>query len=109
MTLIIDLIALLLIGLVMPFVFVAVFLANLIQDVLRFFYVPLLIPAIGAAGLACLTWINSELSTSLPYVSLIQYVSQSQIFGMSVPFALGALAFALFTAAGLKGVAGVMK
>lgn len=102
MSFIIDLLLLLLVIVWLPYIVVGAIIGKLLAEVGALFHLSLLFPAVSAAGLAGLTWLNSTPDESTPWTTLLESFSQGHLLGISTPAWCAGLGVALFVAAGSK-------
>ncbi len=96
MAMLVEIIGILLAVCLLPLVLLHDTVRDFFRDLEEIFRLGLLLPAIGAAGLACLTWANSTPDESKPWQSVIEAFSQGDLLGVPTPLFLGGLSLVLF-------------
>lgn len=103
MSILFDLVLLLLVVFFLPYIVVGFVIGKLLAEVVEWLYLPALFGAVGAAGLAVLTWLNSAPDATRPWVSLVESFSQGSALGVATPVWCVLLSVGLFVGATSKG------
>lgn len=102
MSLLVDLLGLILLALLMPYLMVVIVVGEMLVELARCFYMPLLGLAASAAGASFYTLTHSVPDPSREWLGLVESFAQTDVAGLPMPSALLCLAVLLFCLAATK-------